>query len=141
MRVSNPASHFRRGALRLSAPLLPATKARLLTPFSSYEFGVLQPGTMQTTPQQCKITVLGLPDGKLPEVGPWEGKCEQTSKTFSVARDGENLVLTVSQPVSPASNTTGVHTITADQLKMDQSGASVRQSYTGPTAFPLEFVA
>lgn len=99
------------------------------------------PNSMQTEPQHCAITLTGLPDGKLPEVGPWEGKCEQTSKTFSVARDGEGLVLTVSAPVSPSSNTTGTHAIPADQLKTEQSGASVRQSYVGPTAFSLEYAA
>ena len=96
---------------------------------------------MQTEPQHCQIQAMSLADGKLPEVGAWEGKCEQTSKTFSVARDGENLVLTVSAPVSPHSNTTGTHTITADQLKTERSGASIRQSYVGPRAFSLEYTA
>ena len=110
-----------------------------LTPGNSYEFGVFQPGSYQKEPQHCRTQVLGLANGDLPEVGPWEGKCEETSKTFSVARDGKKLVLTVSAPVTPASNTTGTHTIAADELKTEQSGASVRQSYVGPKAFALEF--
>lgn len=122
-------------------PIAPHHPGCFLTFFllSSYQFGVLSPGTMQTTPQHCAITVQGTPDGKLPAVGPWQGKCEQTSKTFSVARNGEDLVLTVSAPVSPSSNTTGTHTIKAADLKTEQSGASVRQSYVGPKAFALEF--
>ncbi|KAK8135158.1 hypothetical protein PG984_007170 [Apiospora sp. TS-2023a] len=106
-----------------------------------YEFGVFQPGTMQTTPQSCKTSALSNTDGKLPTVGPWEGKCDQTSKTFSVAQTADGgLKLTVSAPVSPASNTTGVYTIPASDLAMQGSEPSIRQVYTGPKAFNLEFV-
>ncbi|KAK6857788.1 glycoprotein [Apiospora arundinis] len=84
-----------------------------------YEFGVFQPGTMQTEPQSCKASALSGVDGKLAEVGPWEGKCDQTSKTFSVAHTADGgLKLTVSAPVSPSSNTTGVYTIPASDLAM-----------------------
>lgn len=95
---------------------------------------------MQTTPQSCKTSALSGVDGKLPAVGPWEGKCDQTSKTFSVAQTAEGgLKLTVSAPVSPASNTTGVYTIPASDLAMQGAPPSVRQVYTGPKAFNLEF--
>ncbi|KAK8078605.1 hypothetical protein PG996_004775 [Apiospora saccharicola] len=105
-----------------------------------YEFGVFQPGTMQTTPQSCKTSALSGNDGKLPTVGPWEGKCDQTSKTFSVAQTADGgLKLTVSAPVTPASNTTGVYTIPASDLAMQGSEPSIRQVYTGPKAFNLEF--
>lgn len=93
---------------------------------------------MQTEPQQCRTQVLGLANGDLPEVGPWEGACAETSKTFSVARTADGgLTLTVSQPVSPISNTTGTYTIPASEFEHQQSGASVREVYTGPTAFSL----
>jgi len=107
----------------------------------SYEFGIFQPGTMQTEPQSCKTTVLSGVDGKLAEVGPWEGKCDQTSKTFSVAQTADGgLKLTVSAPVSPISNTTGVYTIPATDLAMQGAPPSIRQVYTGPKVFNLEFV-
>ncbi|KAK7994212.1 hypothetical protein PG989_007593 [Apiospora arundinis] len=106
-----------------------------------YEFGVFQPGTMQTEPQSCKASALSGVDGKLAEVGPWEGKCDQTSKTFSVAHTADGgLKLTVSAPVSPSSNTTGVYTIPASDLAMQGAPPSIRQVYTGPKAFNLEFV-
>ncbi|KAK8076816.1 hypothetical protein PG996_002986 [Apiospora saccharicola] len=106
-----------------------------------YEFGIFQPGTMQTEPQSCKTMVLSGVDGKLAEVGPWEGKCDQTSKTFSVAQTADGgLKLTVSAPVSPISNTTGVYTIPASDLAMQGAPPSIRQVYTGPKVFNLEFV-
>ena len=111
-----------------------------LTPVNSYEFGVFQPGSYQKEPQHCRTQVLGLANADLPEVGPWEGKCEETSKTFSVARTADGgLTLTVSQPVSPISNTTGTYTIPAAELEHQQSGASIREVYIGPTSFDLEF--
>lgn len=95
---------------------------------------------MQTEPQQCRTQVLGLANGDLPDVGPWQGACAETSKTFSVARTAAGgLELTVSQPVSPRSNTTGVYTIPAAELEHQQSGASIREVYVGPTSFGLEF--
>ena len=103
-----------------------------------YEFGIFRPGTMQTEPQSCKAIILSNVDGKLPDLGPWEGKCEQTSRTFSVARTPEGgLTLTASAPVSPISNTTGSYTIPASDLAMQGAPPSIRQVYVGPRSFVL----
>lgn len=95
---------------------------------------------MQTEPQECRAQVLGLANGDLPDIGPWQGTCANTSRTFSVARTADGgLTLTASQPVSPISNTTGTYTIPASQLERQQSGASIREVYVGPTSFNLEY--
>lgn len=102
---------------------------------SSYEFGLLQPGTMQTEPQKCRAQVTGT-DGTLPEIT--DGTCEQTSRTWTVAKADGGLVLEVSQQVTPSSNQTGKHTIPASELVIEQTGASSQQKYTGPQDFDLE---
>lgn len=110
----------------------------LFFPKYSYKFGIFQPGTMQTEPQTCETMVISGVDGKLPTVGPWEGKCMYTSKTFSVAPTPEGgLILTASAPVTPISNTTGSYTIPASDLAMQGAPPSIRQVYVGPTSFVL----
>lgn len=104
------------------------------THLPSYEFGLLQPGTMQTEPQKCRAQVVS--DGSLPEIT--DGTCEQTSRTWTVTKADGGLVLEVSQQVTPSSNQTGKHTIPASELEMEQTGASTQQKYTGPAAFDLE---
>lgn len=101
----------------------------------SYEFGLLQPGTMQTEPQHCRAQVTGS-DGTLPEIT--DGTCEQTSRTWTVTKADGGLVLEVSQQVTPSSFTTAKHTIPASELEIQQTGASSQQVYTGPAAFDLE---
>lgn len=100
----------------------------------SYDFTVLQPGTMETTGVDC-TKMLGS-DGSLPAVT--DGTCTDSSRTWTVTKPAAGgLVLTVSQPVTPSSNQTGSYTIPASDLEYTQTGASTQQSYTGPTAFNL----
>ena len=101
----------------------------------SYSFGVLQPGTMETTPVKCSAMVGS--DGTLPEIQ--DGTCEESSRTFTVTKEADGgLTLTVSQPVTPSSDQTGSHTIGADELvTADEPNAQV-QSYNGPAEFDLE---
>ncbi|KAK7935286.1 hypothetical protein PG985_000781 [Apiospora marii] len=103
-----------------------------------YEFGVFQPGTMQTTPIPCKAMVSGNLDGTLPDV--MYGACEQSSRTFNVVRDADGLGFLVQAPVSPRSNTTGVYHIPNSDLVMSDRPNAVVQSYAGPKNFDLEFV-
>ncbi|TDZ49748.1 hypothetical protein CTRI78_v007889 [Colletotrichum trifolii] len=102
----------------------------------SYNFTVIQPGTMETTGVECSGLFLANGTSLLPNVH--EAPCKESSRTFDVARCPEGLTLTVSQPVTPSSNQTGSHFIPNDQLVIaDQPNAAV-QSYTGPTSFDLE---
>lgn len=103
--------------------------------FHSYEFGVIQAGNGETTPVKCRAQVVGT-DGSLPEIT--DGTCEESSRTFTVAKADGGLVLTVTQPVTPSSNQSGKHTIPASELEFEQTGASSQQKYTGATAFDLE---
>ncbi|KAL1854042.1 hypothetical protein Daus18300_011540 [Diaporthe australafricana] len=103
----------------------------------SYNFGIIQAGNGETTPVQCKALVQGT-DGSLPEVTDGQGTCEESSRTFTVAKTDAGLVLTVSQPVTPSSNQTGSHTVVASELEFQQTGASSQQSYTGAKEFDLE---
>ncbi|KAK4242355.1 hypothetical protein C8A03DRAFT_11443 [Achaetomium macrosporum] len=101
-----------------------------------YNFGVLQPGTMEKTPVTCKALVPANTDGTLPDVQ--EGTCEQSSRTWSIIRSAEGLTLTVSQPVTPSSNQTGSHLLPNNEFVMNNQPNAVVQSYTGPTSFDLE---
>ncbi|KAI0159301.1 hypothetical protein BJ166DRAFT_593493 [Pestalotiopsis sp. NC0098] len=101
----------------------------------SYSFGVLQPGTMETTPVTCKAMVTANNDGTLPDVT--DGTCENSSRTWTVTRGDAGLVFAVSQQVSAASSQTGTYTIpSSDLVKSDAPNAAV-ESYTGPTSFNL----
>ena len=98
-----------------------------------YSFGVLQPGTMEQTPVQCKAMVTS--DGSLPEIQ--DGTCEESSRTFTVTKSAEGLTLVVSQPVTPSSNQTGQHLIPNSELvTSDEPNARV-QSYQGSPNFDL----
>ncbi|KAK8100161.1 uncharacterized protein PG998_008446 [Apiospora kogelbergensis] len=102
-----------------------------------YEFGVFQPGTMQTTPIACKAMVSANIDGTLPNV--MYGACEQSSRTFNVVRDAEGLAFLVQAPVSPISNTTGTYHIPNSDLVMSDRPNAIVQSYAGPKNFDLQW--
>lgn len=106
-----------------------------LTTHHSYAFTVIQPGTMETTGVKCSAQVTGSGDGTLPAIN--DGTCAESSRTFDVVKQADGLVLTVSQPVTPASNETGSYTIPSSDLQISQTGATSQQSYTGPTSFSL----
>ncbi|KAF3024196.1 hypothetical protein G7054_g2717 [Neopestalotiopsis clavispora] len=102
----------------------------------SYSFGVIQPGTMETTPVTCSAMLTANNDGTLPDVT--DGTCENSSRTWTVTRGDAGLVFTVSQQVTPSSAQSGTYTIpSTDLTKSDAPNASV-ESYTGPTAFDLQ---
>lgn len=88
---------------------------------------------METTGVQCSKMLPG--DGGLPAVT--DGTCKDSSRTWTVEKSGKDLVLTVSQQVTPSSAQTGSHTISASDLAYQTSGASVYQSYTGAASFDL----
>ncbi|KAI2471048.1 hypersensitive response-inducing protein [Annulohypoxylon bovei var. microspora] len=100
-----------------------------------YTFGVLQPGTMETTPVTCKAMVAANTDGTLPEVK--AGTCENSSRTFTVTKGADGLTLTVAQPLTPSSNQSGSHLLATSDLKMSNAPNANVQSYTGATGFDL----
>ncbi|KAF3770143.1 hypothetical protein M406DRAFT_354295 [Cryphonectria parasitica EP155] len=100
----------------------------------SYNFKVLQPGTGETTGVTCSAQKTS--DGTLPAVT--DGTCTDSARTWTISKPAAGgLTLTVSQQVSAASSQSGSYTIPASDLTTSQTGASVQQSYTGPTAFDL----
>ncbi|KAI1498289.1 hypersensitive response-inducing protein [Biscogniauxia marginata] len=101
-----------------------------------YTFGVLQKGTMETTPVTCKAMVPASSDGTLPNVT--DGKCENSSRTFTVIRGTDGLTLKVTQPVTPSSDQSGTHLIPNSELAISDEPNAKVQSYTGPTSFALQ---
>ncbi|KAI4593910.1 hypothetical protein KJ359_008954 [Pestalotiopsis sp. 9143b] len=101
----------------------------------SYSFGVLQPGTMETTPVQCSDMLAASGTSNLPDVT--DGTCTDSSRTWTITRSDAGLVFTVTQPVTPSSNQSGTYTIPADQLAVATQPNAEVESYTGPTSFDL----
>lgn len=95
---------------------------------------MIQAGNGETTPVECSAMVVS--NGALPEIT--DGTCKESSRTFTVAKAGDDLVLTVTQPVTPSSDQSGSHTIAAAELEFEQTGASRQQKYTGAKEFDLE---
>ncbi|ENH66966.1 hypothetical protein FOC1_g10004597, partial [Fusarium oxysporum f. sp. cubense race 1] len=107
--------------------------------FCNYEFKVIQSGSMETwkTPVHCSAHVQSanylLPDVK-------DAKCKDSSRTFSVKRSKKGLTFSVSQPVSPISNTAGKHFIPNKQLWQSKEPNAEIQAYKGPKDFKLNAV-
>ncbi|KAI1073827.1 hypothetical protein F5B20DRAFT_565753 [Whalleya microplaca] len=100
-----------------------------------YSFGVLQKGTMETTPVKCSAMLTS--NNSLPDVKEGEGKCEGSARTFTVTRGSDGLTLTVTQPVTPSSDQSASHLIPNNQItKATQPNAEV-ESYTGDKSFDL----
>ncbi|PVI08221.1 hypersensitive response-inducing protein [Periconia macrospinosa] len=104
----------------------------------NYQFSVLYPATGETIPVNCSATLSSI-DGTLPPVT--DGDCLLSSRTFDVARNDDGLLLTVKNPVSPSTNITGVYEIPAEQLVVEQSGASQAEKYVGPKEFGLAYAS
>ncbi|KAF4959049.1 hypothetical protein FGADI_1927 [Fusarium gaditjirri] len=108
--------------------------------FCNYEFKVIQPGTMETWehPVHCSAHVQSanylLPDVKNAKCG------DNSSRTFSIKRSKKGLTFTVSQPVSPISDTVGKHFIPNKQLWQSKEPNAEIQAYKGPKNFKLSFV-
>ncbi|KAI5918738.1 hypersensitive response-inducing protein [Camillea tinctor] len=104
-----------------------------------YSFGVLQLGTMETTPVTCKAMAPAKSGNLLPDVT--DAACTDSSRTFSVVSGADGLTLTVSQPVTPSSNQSASHLLPADQLSVSNNPENPNgnvQSYNGPTSFNLQ---
>lgn len=70
--------------------------------------------------------------GTLPAVT--DGTCTDSARTWTVAKAADgSLTLTVSQPVSVASDESGSYAIPASDIASTGS----QQSYTGPASFDL----
>lgn len=101
----------------------------------SYQLDVVS--TLGGAGQRCTAQVLTT-DGTLPEVKAGEGKCGDSDLSFFVAKNGDGLRVSVSQPVSTTAQRVGSHIITGAEIELEQTGASAQQKYTGPAAFDLE---
>ncbi|KAI0006853.1 hypothetical protein F4779DRAFT_594822 [Xylariaceae sp. FL0662B] len=109
----------------------------------SYDFDVVAESSM--FPTNCSAFVQG-PD-LLPAIPPTE--CDNPAYTWSATPEGEGeqdgsgsgsgsgITLRVSTPFNARINITGIYTIPADQLVVEQNGASSSQRYTGPSEFTL----
>jgi len=105
-----------------------------------YSFKVKQHASMETEGVSCRAQVTADVPNRLPAVS--EGTCEESSRTWKIVKSASepvNLSLFVSQPISPISNTTGVHTIQADELAITtpENPNGAVQYYTGATSFEL----
>jgi hypothetical protein len=75
-------------------------------------------------------------DGLLPNVK--EAKCgDDSSRTFDIVRSKKGLTFSVSQPVSPISNTTAKHFIPNKELWVSKQPNAEVQAYKGPKDFKL----
>jgi len=109
----------------------------------SYSFKVKQHASMETNGVFCSALVTADAGNTLPAVT--DGVCDDSSRTWSIVKSASdpanvNLSLFVSQPISPNSNTTGVHTIQYDELKTVSNPTNPNgnvQGYVGPEAFDL----
>ncbi|KAF7883633.1 uncharacterized protein EAF02_005553 [Botrytis sinoallii] len=104
-----------------------------------YSFTVIQSGSMETpgTGVKCTALVTENTDGTLPDIPQWGGSCINSSRRFWVTREDAGLNFFVSQPVSPASNTTASHLLPNSQLVMVPNSIGSTQSYNGPASFGL----
>jgi hypothetical protein len=66
-----------------------------------------------------------------------DGKCKDSSRTFDVTRSKSGLSFTISQPISPKSDTVGKHFIQNKELVQATTPNAEVQSYNGPKSFQL----
>ncbi|RGP78935.1 22kda glyco [Fusarium longipes] len=104
--------------------------------FCEYSFKVIQPNSMDTwknAPEclaRAQSTNYLLPDIK-------GGKCKDSSRTFDINHTKKGLVFTISQPISPKSDTVGRHIIPTKELTQSTTPNAEVQSYKGPKSFQL----
>ncbi|QPC73140.1 hypothetical protein HYE68_003892 [Fusarium pseudograminearum] len=102
--------------------------------FCDYKFKVIQPNSMETWEHavvcnaRAQSTDYTLPDIK-------DGKCKDSSRTFTVTRSDKGLLVKISQPVSPKSNTVGEHFIPKSLLFQSEVPNAEVQMYNGPKDF------
>ncbi|KAF5665576.1 22kda glycoprotein [Fusarium heterosporum] len=102
-----------------------------------YSFEVIQSGSMESWeghPVKCSALVQSN-NGLLPDVK--EAQCEESSRTFDIVRSKKGLTFSVSQPVSPISNTTAKHVIPNKELWVSKQPNAEVQAYKGAKAFKL----
>ncbi|KAF2852121.1 hypothetical protein T440DRAFT_421987 [Plenodomus tracheiphilus IPT5] len=97
-----------------------------------YSFNVVQHNNGEFIPTECDNSVRG--DGVLPALS--NGQCKDSSRTFNVTKNADGTyTLSVTQPVTPSSDEEGSHTITADQIELNEDD---QQVYVGPKNFTLQ---
>ncbi|KAM0245903.1 hypothetical protein ACHAP5_005053 [Fusarium lateritium] len=102
-----------------------------------YAFEVIQSGSMESWkghPVQCTALVQSN-NGLLPNVK--EAKCDESSRTFDIVRSKKGLTFSVSQPVTPSSNTTAKHFIPNKELWVSKQPNAEVQAYKGAKDFKL----
>ncbi|RAL61042.1 hypothetical protein DID88_010138 [Monilinia fructigena] len=102
-----------------------------------YSFTVIQPGTMETTGVNCSALAPAGPNGKLPDLAKWQGKCGISSRTFWLTHKHKGVEFTVSQPVTPSSNQTGSYLLPKSEFTTSQTTIGPVESYSGPSSFNL----
>lgn len=102
-----------------------------------YSFNVIRSGNGETSGAPCRATATAETGNLLPEIE--GGLCEQTSRTFNVTRNEQGLEIAVSAPISPISNSVGVHQILDSELEVvtPENPNGAYQVYTGPQEFKL----
>ncbi|GKU07928.1 22kda glycoprotein [Fusarium langsethiae] len=104
--------------------------------FCSYSFKVIQPNSMETWKNAVECNARAQSgDYTLPDIK--DGKCKDSSRTFSVTRGEKGLTFTISQPISPKSDTVGEHLIPKSELIQATTPNAEVQSYNGPKSFQL----
>ncbi|EFX00405.1 glycoprotein [Grosmannia clavigera kw1407] len=98
----------------------------------SYSFSVVHVNNGEFVPVNC--TASAVSDNTLPAV---TGTCEESSRTFVIARNSTGLTLTVTQPVSVVSYESGSHFIPKDEITTKSDQVATLEIYDGPTAFTL----
>ncbi|KXJ88076.1 hypothetical protein Micbo1qcDRAFT_214614 [Microdochium bolleyi] len=100
-----------------------------------YSFTVIRSGTGETTGASCRATATAENGNLLPELE--GGVCELSSRTFSVSRNDQGLELSISAPISPISDSVGVHQILDSELEVvtPENPNGAYQVYRGPQEF------
>ncbi|GKU09114.1 unnamed protein product [Fusarium langsethiae] len=97
---------------------------------------VIQPNSMETWKNAVECNARAQSgDYTLPDIK--DGKCKDSSRTFSVTRGEKGLTFTISQPISPKSDTVGEHLIPKSELIQATTPNAEVQSYNGPKSFQL----
>lgn len=111
----------------------------------SYLFYAYHTGAGEAQPGYfCGAGATGLPEweGPLQLPNVTRGRCSASERVFDVARSDAGLVLTVSLPVSPRSESRGAYTIPWADIR-DFEGVTPTgsaQFYAGPANISLTFV-
>ena len=104
----------------------------------NYSFKVKQHASMETNGVSCSATGVADAGNTLPAIT--GGTCVDSSRTWKIVKSTDGLALFVSQQISPASYSEGVHQINNSELEIVTSpnpNGNI-QRYAGPADFPLD---